>query len=159
MEEDDVDLLLDVVAYVANLWDKPLSLSRAELEELDPETRLDRVLDLLRGAGFLPPGAGLDQLLRTLAVYRANLKAVRSYRPQPGPGGAVLFRAALSEGNPPGAPANLAGLGWGRLLKGPLEVETVPGHHLNLLAEPNVRTLAERLRHCLNKADLKKVAV
>jgi thioesterase domain-containing protein len=45
------------------------------------------------------------------------------------------------------------------LLSGPLEVETIPGHHLNLLAEPNVQTLAERLRHCLNEADLKEVAV
>jgi thioesterase domain-containing protein len=150
---DDVDLLLDIVAYVANLWGKDLSLARPDLEPLDPEARLDRVLDLLRSADFLPPGAGRDRLRRALAVYRANLVAVRSYRPQPCHGGAVLFRAAEA----PGAPA--ADLGWSHFLTGPLEVETVPGHHLNLLAEPNVQVLAERLRHCLNEADLKKVAV
>jgi thioesterase domain-containing protein len=144
--EDDVDLLLDVVAYVANLWGKELSLSREELEGLDPGARLERVLDLLRGADFLPPGAGLERLRRTLAVYRANLAAVRSYQPQVfGGGGAVLFRAAE-------APDALADLGWGRLLSGRLEIETVPGHHLSLLAEPNVRILAERLRRCLNEA-------
>jgi amino acid adenylation domain-containing protein len=155
--EDDVDLLLDVVAYVANLWGGELSVSREELEAFDAGARLDRVLDLLRGAGFLPPGAGLDQLSRTLDVYRANLAAARAYRPQVGGegGGAVLFRAAEA----PGALADLPDLGWGRFLSGPLEIETVPGHHLNLLAEPNVRTLAERLRRCLNEADRKKVAV
>ncbi len=151
--EDDVDLLLDIVAYVANLWGKELSLSREELEGLEPGARLDRVLDLLRGADFLPPGAGLDRLSRTLAVYRANLAAVRSYHPQVfggggGGGGAVLFRATEA----PDARMDLADLGWGRFLSGPLEIETVPGHHLNLLAEPNVRILAERLRRCLNEA-------
>ncbi|HEX3127371.1 MAG TPA: amino acid adenylation domain-containing protein, partial [Thermoanaerobaculia bacterium] len=150
---DDVDLLLDVVAYVANLWGKDLSLSRNDLEPLDPEARLDRVLGLLRGADFLPPGAGLDQLRRTLAVYRANLAAVRTYQPQPCGCGAVLFRAAETAETPEGD------LGWSRLLNGPLELETVPGHHLNLLAEPNVQILAERLRHCLNEADLEEAAV
>jgi thioesterase domain-containing protein/acyl carrier protein len=163
MEEDDVDLLLDIVAYVANLWGdrgRELRLCREELEGLDSAARLDRVLNLLRAADLLPPGAGLDQLRRILDVYRANLRAARSYRPQPcdiARSAAVLFRAAEVSGAPAGAPAD--DLGWGRLLSGPLEVETVPGHHLNLLAEPNVQILAERLRHCLNEADLEKVAV
>jgi thioesterase domain-containing protein len=137
---DDVTLLMDIVAYVANLWHKEgLSVSRDELERLGPEERLDHVLGLLRGADFLPPGAGTTQLRRALAVYRANGFAVRSYQPSPYPGGIRLFRAA--EASEPGSD-----LGWSRLAAGPVEVEPVPGHHLSLLAEPNVGQLAKRLR-------------
>ncbi|MES1241756.1 MAG: amino acid adenylation domain-containing protein [Acidobacteriota bacterium] len=151
---DDAGLLLDIAAYVANLWRRDVRLSREDLQGLDPEEQLGRTLEALRAADFLPPGSGLDQLRRALAVYRASTRAARSYQPRPCTGGAVLFRAAESAAGDPSDD-----LGWGRLLSGPLEVETVPGHHLNLLAEPNVQILAERLRHCLNKADLPKVAV
>ncbi|HEX3129216.1 MAG TPA: amino acid adenylation domain-containing protein [Thermoanaerobaculia bacterium] len=138
--EDDVALLMDIVAYVANLWHKEgLTVSREELERLAPEDRLHHVLDLLRGADFLPPGAGTTQLRRALAVYRANGLAVRSYRPSLYPGGLRLFRAA--ESSEPGSD-----LGWSRLAAGPVEIETVPGHHLSLLAEPNVGELAKKLR-------------
>jgi thioesterase domain-containing protein/acyl carrier protein len=138
--EDDVTLLMDIVAYVANLWHKEgLAVSREELERLGPEERLDHVLDLLRGADFLPPGAGTTQLRRALAVYRANGLAVRSYQPSLYPGGLRLFRAA--EASEPGSD-----LGWSKLAAGPVEIEPVPGHHLSLLAEPNVGELAKRLR-------------
>jgi amino acid adenylation domain-containing protein len=140
---DDVSLLLDIVAYVANLWNKPdLSASRDELEALAPEARLDFVLDLLREADFLPQGVGRDRLHRVLDVYRANGLAVRGYELSSYAGPLTLFKAA--EG-----PASPDAFGWSELVAGGVEVETVPGHHLNLLAEPNVRTLAERLRHRL----------
>jgi hypothetical protein len=70
---DDVTLLMDIVAYVANLWHKEgLAVSREELERLGPEERLDHVLGLLRGADFLPPGAGTTQLRRALAPRLRN---------------------------------------------------------------------------------------
>jgi amino acid adenylation domain-containing protein len=140
---DDVSLLLDIVAYVANLWNKPdLAASREELEALAPEARLDLVLDQLRDADFLPRGVGRDRLRRVLDVYRANGLAVRGYELSAYAGPLTLFKAA-------DAPAGSDGYGWGEIVAGGVEVETIPGHHLNLLAEPNVRTLAERLRHRL----------
>jgi thioesterase domain-containing protein/acyl carrier protein len=140
---DEIDLLVDIVAYVANLWNRDLALGREDLEGLDAEGRLSRTLEVLRNADFLPPGAGLNQVRRALAVYQAGSQAVRSYRPQfcpGGPEGAVLFRAAES----PGEPGD--DLGWGELLGGPPEIVTVPGRHLTILSEPNVAVLAERLR-------------
>jgi thioesterase domain-containing protein len=137
---DDAALLLDIVAYVANLWSKDIELRREDLEGLAPEEQLSRTLEILREADFLPPGAGIDQLRRALAVYQASSRAVRDYRPQPSPGGAVLFRAAESPNEP------TDDLGWGELLRGPLEIVSVPGQHLTMLKEPNVATLAERIR-------------
>jgi thioesterase domain-containing protein len=144
---DDISLLLDIVAYVANLWSKPdLKASREDLEAHAPEARLDFVLDLLREADFLPQGTGRAQIRRALDVYRANGLAVRSYELSPYAGPLTLFKAA--------DPATPDAYGWGELTAGQVEVETVPGHHLSLLAEPNVRTLAQRLRRSLEGAAL-----
>ena len=44
--------------------------------------------------------------------------------------------------------------GWGRLAAGGLEIEEVPGDHISVLEEPHVRSLAERLRVCLEKAQV-----
>jgi thioesterase domain-containing protein len=150
---DDVSLLLDIVAYVANLWNKPdLAASREELEALAPEARLDFVLELLREADFLPRGVGdmgRTRLRRVLDVYRANGLAVRSCELSPYAGPLTLFKAADAADAADiasGLAASTNGYGWGELAGGRVEIETVPGHHLSLLAEPNVRTLAQRLR-------------
>ena len=133
---DDVRLLLDIAAYVANLWGREVHLAPEDLEGLDPGEQLDRTLEALRAADFLPPGTGLAQLRRAVAVYRASSRAVSDYRPRPCPGGAVLFQTVEREE---------AGPAWNELLEGPLTIETVPGQHLTLLSEPHVGVLAARL--------------
>jgi aspartate racemase len=42
--------------------------------------------------------------------------------------------------------------GWGSLVAGGIDVHHLPGSHLSLLDEPNVRVLAEKLKLCLEKA-------
>jgi thioesterase domain-containing protein len=79
---------------------------------------------------------------RVLDVYKANARAASLYEPKPYAGPVTLFRAGEEEGD----------LGWGGLTPEPVEVVPVPGHHLNLLAEPHVRTLAQRLRLSLEAA-------
>jgi amino acid adenylation domain-containing protein len=142
--EDDADFLADMAAYVENLWGKRLDLTRADLESLAPEEQRARLLAALRDADFLPPGAGLEQVRRTLDVYKANARAASLYEPKPYHGPVTLFRAGeAAEGSPD--------FGWNRLTPEPVEVVPVPGHHLSLLAEPHVQILAQRLRLCLEK--------
>jgi thioesterase domain-containing protein len=136
--DSDAVFLADMAAYVENLWDRHLALRREDLEGLAPEEQRRLLVERLREADFLPPGAGLEQVERVLAVYKANARAAGLYEPRPYAGPVALFRAA--EGSDAHAAAR-----WGRLTAGPVEVVTVPGHHLNLLAEPHVRTLAELL--------------
>jgi amino acid adenylation domain-containing protein len=143
--EDDADFLADMAAYVENLWGKRLDLTRADLESLAPEEQRARLLAALRDADFLPPGAGLEQVRRTLDVYKANARAASLYEPKPYHGPVTLFRAGeAAEASPD--------FGWNRLTPQPVEVVPVPGHHLSLLAEPHVQILAQRLRLCLEKA-------
>jgi thioesterase domain-containing protein/acyl carrier protein len=43
-------------------------------------------------------------------------------------------------------------LGWGRVAAGGVEVHEVPGEHISIFREPNVRSLAEKLTNCLAMA-------
>jgi thioesterase domain-containing protein len=55
-----------------------------------------------------------------------------------------LFDPALGEIDPQ--------LGWGRIVAGGVDVHEVPGEHVSIFSEPNVRSLAEKLTACLEKA-------
>jgi amino acid adenylation domain-containing protein len=133
--ESDAIFLADIAAYVENLWDRRLDLDQEDLEGLAPEEQKRLLLERLREVDFLPPGAGLEQVGRVLEVYKANSRAARAYEPRPYAGTVTLFQAA--EG------PQISG--WERLTTRPVEVVAVPGHHLNLLAEPHVGTLARLL--------------
>ncbi|HEX3128839.1 MAG TPA: amino acid adenylation domain-containing protein [Thermoanaerobaculia bacterium] len=150
--QTDIDFLLDMAAYVESLWGKSLGLTRADLESLDMEAQLEVFAERLRGADFLPPGAGVEQLARILRVYKANANAAGAYEPRPYPGGLTLIRAAdmppVSEG-----PLSEPDLGWGRVVQSPVEVVPVPGQHLTILAEPHVGGLARELERYLSRRD------
>ena len=42
--------------------------------------------------------------------------------------------------------------GWRELVGGQIEVHEITGNHINIIKEPHVRLLAEKLRGCLEKA-------
>jgi amino acid adenylation domain-containing protein len=152
-EESDLDLLLHVAAYVESLWGRELGLASGDLARAGPDGAFALLLERLREVDLLPPGAGEERLRRILAVYRANAQAARAYTASPYPGRITLFRTAGGPDTVGGAPPDL---GWGTI-GGAVEVHVVPGEHLTLLAEPNVRTLAHRLGLCLKDARAERV--
>jgi thioesterase domain-containing protein len=69
------------------------------------------------------------------------------YRPTVYPGRLTIFRSvsrSLLDGDD-------ELLGWGGLAAGGIEIQEVTGNHLDMLSEPNVRMLAEKLRTCLDR--------
>jgi acetoacetyl-CoA synthetase len=71
-------------------------------------------------------------------VEAAGWEAFDAFRPATYPGHISFFRSSVqraSMGNP--LPA------WRRVATGGVTVETVPGSHGNIVAEPNVRVLAK----------------
>ena len=140
MEEGDhASALVDIARYVERLWGRPLALAPSDLEGLDAEAGLERLLDSMREADLLPPGAGVGQLRRVLRVYQANTLAARLYAPAVYPGRVTLFRAEQ------GPASREPDRGWGRLTAEPVEIHTVPGDHITMLAEPQVQELARAL--------------
>jgi thioesterase domain-containing protein len=89
------------------------------------------------------------RLPRTLEnIVKANKKAVYEYVPGAYGGRVTVIRALHRLSQRSRDPL----LGWGTLSIGELELHQVAGNHLSLLFEPHVRSLAETLTRCLDRA-------
>jgi thioesterase domain-containing protein len=144
-EDDDARWLMDIADYLERLWGVELGLTHETLRALPPESQALRFLAAMKRTSFGAAGATLEQLHRLLRVFKANVRAFKRYRPRPYPGPITLFRVAAAAGESDDAAAFEPTLGWGALSPRPVEVQIVPGDHISALAEPHVRTLAERL--------------
>jgi thioesterase domain-containing protein len=152
-EKDDVYWLLEIADYLQRLWGVDLGLSPEILSALEPEARADRFLAGLKGTPFAA-SASPEPLRRLLAVFKANVRAFRTYRPGPYPGRITLFRPADAEPETGDGAADPT-RGWGALSPLPVAIETIPGDHISALAEPHVAALAARLRTCIDGTSLK----
>ena len=79
---------------------------------------------------------------KQIALFDANLRALRSYRPTAAPVPITLFRAKVQ------MLSHLAldsSLGWRDFTKGEVRVHIVPGDHSSIIAEPAVRQLAKMI--------------
>jgi len=92
---------------------------------------------------------------RPLPQQVSNLKDINRiagslYRPKVYAGRLTVFRCInrrLLDGND-------ELLGWRGLAAGGIEIHDVTGNHRDLLSEPNVRILAEKLRECLDRVQV-----
>ena len=81
------------------------------------------------------------------SAYDINYVAVQNYELLPYDGKLVLFRAGYqgeSEGD--------YDLGWSAIFKEGVEIHDLPGDHERIFLEPNIDTLANRLREALSKS-------
>jgi amino acid adenylation domain-containing protein len=118
------------------------------LAGLGPEARLERLRDLAVAAGVLPATADRDAVRPLWEVFRANVGALRRYRPRPYAGRIILFRAARRRRGAAAAPD----LGWGPYTRGGLEIRDLDGDHHSLLRPPAVERVARELRAWLDVA-------
>jgi amino acid adenylation domain-containing protein len=81
-------------------------------------------------------------------VAEANIQAIEHYSPQPCPGKITQF--LCSDG--PQRSYEDRRLAWSSLAPNGLEIHVVPGNHLTMVEEPNVRVLARQLQSCLDGA-------
>lgn len=148
-DEDDARWLLDIADYLQRLWGFDLGLTPEALRALPSEEQSQRFLAALKDTPF-GAAAGVEPLRRLLRVFKTNVRAFRRYRPGAYPGALHLFRPGAATGEPAAA-ATAADptLGWGGLAS-QVKIETIPGDHISALAEPHVRTLAARLRTCID---------
>jgi thioesterase domain-containing protein len=147
-DEDDARWLLDIADYLQRLWGFDLGLSAEALRALPSEEQSQRFLAALKGTPF-GAAAGVEPLRRLLRVFKTNVRAFRRYRPGAYPGALHLFRPGAAAGEPDEATAADPTLGWGAVAPR-VEIDTIPGDHISALAEPHVRTLAARLRTCID---------
>jgi amino acid adenylation domain-containing protein len=124
-----------------------------EMEALEGEERMLRVLRWINAEGTLLPEGDTSTLRRYLAVLRANLHATGNYRPKLYRGKMVVLQArermvqerdmALSYGFE--VDENYVP-GWRNLSVGGLSSAIVPGDHYGMLSDPSVAEVAARVR-------------
>ena len=97
-------------------------------------------------SGLLHP-LGRPSLAPANSIEDANIFAASNYRPRVYPGRLTLFRSTDRRAED----GEDAYLGWGHLISGGIDVYHIPSTHLNILQEPAVGVLSERLRECLQR--------
>ena len=141
-------LARSIQIHIANLWNLD---SRERVKYI--QDRIDYRFNnvgyrefLLRSLeGIAPPTPEL------LALIDTNFRADKQYIGKPYTGDLTLFRCQQQTLNY----AMSADLAWGELVTGELEVYKVGGSHYDILREPIVKSVAERLKSCLARSQAK----
>ena len=143
-EADPSRQLLVTAEYLKGLRGVDLGLTLADLAGRSADEQIRLFVERIQRAGVMHAEDSFGQVRRLLRVYRANVRAYRAYHARPYPGSITVLHAAAEPD--PDAPGDL---GWSAFTPLPVDSREVPGDHVTMLAEPNVRVLAETLRACL----------
>jgi thioesterase domain-containing protein len=110
----------------------------------------DKLPGFLRrvAAGSLEKKGGPRKAAIRLKQLQSSLDAMENYKIQVYPGRITLFRARQAA---PRIHADAWG-GWKATALAGVDVQEIPGHHMNMLEEPHVRVLAEKMSHTLRSA-------
>ena len=84
----------------------------------------------------------------SLQVLEANFQAIQNYTGAVYPGTVTLFRSSIQ----PISQAISPDLGWGDLVEGEVKICDIRGYHANLLKQPQVEFVAQKLKSCLDRS-------
>jgi thioesterase domain-containing protein len=153
-EESDAELALGVAHDVAAQLERPFSMDVEEVEGLDDEARVRRVVDALHAQGAAPAEFDAAALAEHCRTFRGRVRSRAGYVPGPYAGTLTLFRASDDTGPmdrflAPFPPGERATMGWSRVAPGRVEVRPVPGSHVTLGSEQHAPALARSVREAL----------
>jgi thioesterase domain-containing protein len=156
-EWKDEDWLAAIAHEIGKFLRCDLGLTAENLAPLDPEARMNLVVERIRvGQSWL---AGVDsaRLRAYLRVYKANFQTVYQPAAELLPIPMVLFRTHETGPRDLAPSPETAGFfhepawGWQRFSTYTVEVVDVQGDHLGMLMEPGVAVLAEHWNRWLQK--------
>ncbi|MBD1924294.1 amino acid adenylation domain-containing protein [Microcoleus sp. FACHB-831] len=154
-EFNDAYLLANKAVEMAKFFGKNISISEATVSQLEPEEQLNYVLDIMKQADFIHLDINLQQIRSYLQVIKSHKKAVMDYVGKVYNGKITLFQADQQRffEEDDKISKNIVELGssWSKFISQPLDIETIPGDHYTIMAEPNVQVLANKLKSCLDK--------
>jgi surfactin family lipopeptide synthetase A len=120
----------------------------ASLTALPKDQQLALILEQAKSAGLVPAELDISQARRFVDLLRSDLRATQNYGLHLYPGRITFFKASETLAGASPDPT----MGWSEWASGGVEVHIVPGNHANLMYEPHVEVLAEKLTACLNQA-------
>ncbi|MFP2960560.1 amino acid adenylation domain-containing protein [Myxococcus sp. 1LA] len=145
--EDDAALL------AASFGDASAELTQ-HLRSLTPQEQMLEVLRRARAGGVVEESFSLVDLQTFLATWKAHMRALFSYQPQPYDGAAVYLRASEYVPPHPRHPEQP----WQQLVRGGLELVHVPGNHQTMIEPPNVEVMARHLNAFLERIESRGAA-
>jgi thioesterase domain-containing protein len=143
--EDEAGQLYYMVRAVEASIGLQLGLDAAILRQFGPETRIDLVHQRLTATGAFGGAIGRDQVAGMLAVFRANLQALRGFQPSRIP---VPVHVWVTEtlAAKPDLPDDL---GWPALTSHPVTIHGIGGDHLSVVKKPLAAELAAGVNRLL----------
>jgi len=141
--EEDADALLLVERYFGISFGP-----RESLATLSKDEQLAFVLEQAKRAGLIPAELDVSQARRFVELLRSDLRATQNYGLHHYPDRVTLFKASETLTSTSTDPT----FGWSEWASGGVEVHVVPGNHANLVYQPHVEVLAEKLTACLNQS-------
>lgn len=121
-----------------------------DLQQFSNSERLKMLCECLQQSGNISGQIGTEYVTRAYNVYMGITSGIQRYAVRPYHGPAAVFRA--QEAHDPKMHISDSSLGWQAYYSN-LEVHDIPGNHFTMLKQPHVRTLANKLRQCLDKND------
>jgi amino acid adenylation domain-containing protein len=132
----EAELVFLMANSIAAQEGKVLDMKQEDLEGMEREELLGRVLEAFARMDLVGPELDVPWLSRYLSGFHSRLNAARNYRPEPCRGKVVLLRTV---GQDPEAAS------WKGLASEGIEILETSGSHETMLLEPHVGTLAEIL--------------
>ena len=161
-EMSDAELVAGLAADIAVQMGRPFTFDETELEGLAVEEQVRRCTRALVEQGAVHDGFEDSVLREAYDFVRARTVSRRGYAPGPFSGVVTVFAAGdVSVASNPEfrerlhagwTDEELRTLCWCRMLGDRVAVHEVPGTHITIGMEPNVRVLAERVRESLAAA-------
>jgi amino acid adenylation domain-containing protein len=144
---DDASLLAGFAFDLVRLSGRPVPVGPEVLAGLDVDSGLDRLVELGRAAGVLPPDVDRPRLRERFDLFSRNVKALEGYAPRPYGGRVALFRASASLAPGVTDPA----FGWSALADA--EAHVLDADHYSVLQRPALDGLVERLGSALARVE------
>jgi len=156
----DVELLIIVDTWAPGHWDGHSPSRELFLAAAHSAYRLGRMArrfwlgtmeerkkDILSGLRSMrDSGPATPNNFAPSHIERLVSSAAVAYRPEPVQGNVLIFRSELRSGGP------LArnDMGWGRVLRRPVNVTTLPGNHREIFDPPGANMMAECIQEMLD---------
>jgi thioesterase domain-containing protein len=154
------DVVVTLAGDLAAQMRRPFQMRPEDLEGLEPDEQVGRVMEALHTVGAVPANFDAATLAERCRIVEDRKKSRSGYVPGRFSGTLTLFRASdvptqFEEFLAPYTDEERRTLAWARYVAGPVDVHLVPGKHATLGSEPHVRVLVERLRESLAAARLR----
>ncbi|HEX2868125.1 MAG TPA: amino acid adenylation domain-containing protein [Ignavibacteriales bacterium] len=147
----------DSAELLTDIFSKLFPLDVNFLRQMEEQEQFKFVFRMAKKNSVIPFYIRLSEFSFYIHILKTMQQAWRKYKLKKYPGEITLFRSEESKANPSFAPD----LDWGQFSSKPVNVVDIPGNHISMMQNPDVRILAGKLNSIIggfrNNQDHKNV--